>query len=229
MNDVSAAELWSMAVLRWRQGRRSFDARSLKERRLIVIAVLAVSWLLADTVWITPGYKALLQARAQLSAARSELANAQQAQAAQTAEMLRMTQNIQAELAAVQRRLQDKGAAFAQAEQVLVPARQMRELLKGLLSEQQRLQLVSMKTLAAQPVTLTPGQGEGTALYRHGLEIRVSGGFHDLLNWLLSIEALPRKVLWDSLKLESDEHSRLVLTIRVQTLSRDAEPMEIAS
>lgn len=229
MNDVSAAELWSMAMLRWRQGRRSFDARSLKERRLIVIAVLAVSWLVADTLWITPGYKALLLARTQLSSAKAELATTQQAQAAQTAEMLRMTANIQAELAAVRKRLQDNGAAFAQAEQVLVPARQMRELLKGLLSEQQRLQLVSMKTLAAQPVKLTPGQGEGTALYRHGLEIRVSGGFHDLLNWLLSIEALPRKVLWDSLQLESDEHSRLILTIRVQTLSRDAEPMEISS
>lgn len=231
MKDTpSPAELWAQALLTWRRARRSFDARALKERRLMLVAALAVLWLLADTLWLTPAYKSAVLARTALSTAQLELATLQQQQAAQVAEGARMSASVQSDLAVVRKRLQDNSAAFAEVEQVLVPARQMRELLKGLLAEQQRLRLISMKTLPRTAVKLPPAQSGGTEaqLYRHGLEITVAGGFHDLLNWLLSIEHLPRKVLWNSLTLASDDQSRLSLTVSVQTLSRDADPMEIA-
>ncbi len=198
----------------------------------MIVAALAVLWLLADTLWITPSYKSAMLARTSLSTTQLELAALQQQQAAQVAEGARASATVQADLALIRKRLQDNSAAFAEVERVLVPAREMRELLKGLLAEQQRLRLISMKTLPRTavklPQTQTQAGVQDAQLYRHGLEITVAGGFHDLLNWLLSIEHMPRKVLWSSLMLASDEQSRLSLTVSVQTLSRDADPMEIA-
>lgn len=196
----------------------------------MIVAALAVLWLLADTLWITPSYKSAMLARTSLSTTQLELAALQQQQAAQVAQGARASATVQADLALIRKRLQDNSAAFAEVERVLVPAREMRELLKGLLAEQQRLRLISMKTLPRTAVKLPQPQAgvQDAQLYRHGLEITVAGGFHDLLNWLLSIEHMPRKVLWSSLMLASDEQSRLSLTVSVQTLSRDADPMEIA-
>lgn len=230
MNDISASEVLSQGLLKWRRARRSFDARSLKERRLIIIAVMAVAWLAADTLWITPGYKALSAARKEFAVARGELLALQRQQAVHTAEMLKATATVRTDLAAVRQRLQNNSEAFSQAERVLVPAREMRQLLEGLLAEQQRLRLVSMKTMPRQSVQVpnAAASAPGEQLYRHGLEITVSGGFHDLLNWLLSIEELPRKVLWQTLELRADDQARLFLTVGVQTLSRDTAPLEMS-
>ncbi|RZL09016.1 MAG: hypothetical protein EOP40_11240 [Rubrivivax sp.] len=230
MSERLASEWLGQALQRWRRGKRSFDNRALKERRLIVIAALAVLWLLFDTVWLTPAYKALASAKTSLGAAQRELQALQELQSSRLADVQRQTTTVQSDLASVRRRLQDNKVAFGDAEQALVPARQMRELLVGLLAEQQRLQLVSMRTLPRQTVKLpdAAGAGQSGLLYRHGLEIKVAGSFHELLNWLLSIEALPRKLLWDTLKLEVDDKARLTLTVSLQTLSHDAEPMEIS-
>ena len=42
---------------RWRQGRRMFDSRLLNERRLIIVALVALSWFLFDSTLVTPSFK----------------------------------------------------------------------------------------------------------------------------------------------------------------------------
>jgi hypothetical protein len=39
---------------------------------------------------------------------------------------------------------------------------------------------------------------------------------------------MPRKLLWDSMELTSDEQSRLTLSLQVHTFSPDRDALEIA-
>ncbi|MFM2402831.1 MAG: hypothetical protein RL223_711 [Pseudomonadota bacterium] len=65
------------------------------------------------------------------------------------------------------------------------------------------------------------------ALYRHGVELVVEGPFGDLLGWLRALEQMPQRVLWGELSLDASRYPTNVLTLRVYTLSRDRNWMEI--
>lgn len=64
-------------------------------------------------------------------------------------------------------------------------------------------------------------------VYRHGVELTLEGGWRDLVVWLQALENSPLKVLWGGLKLEVEHHPRLLLTLRLYTLSLDAGWVEI--
>ena len=55
---------------RWRQGRRIFDSRLLNERRLIIVAVVALSWFVLDATLVTPSFKQFNVAAARYKAAK---------------------------------------------------------------------------------------------------------------------------------------------------------------
>lgn len=224
------AALWSQALLRWRRGRRAFDARALNERRLLILAVAAGLWFVVDTLWVTPGYKQLSAAMARQKQTQTAVLALQEKQRLQLQEMARAQASVKLELEQTRERILRQDEAFEKARQVLVPAREMRSLLEGLLAEQRALRLTSMKTMPREDIQLPhlDGAGQASLLYRHGLEITVVGSFHDLLNWLRNAESLPRKVLWDEMKLQADDQAVLTLTLKVHTLSKDREPLEMA-
>lgn len=228
--NVNWSALWNQGQLRWRRARRAFDARVLNERRLIIVAVVAGLWFVIDALWITPGYKQLATTMARKSQAQSAVEALQDKQRQQVVEMASAQASVKDELKQTRERMRRQEEDFEQARQVLVPAREMRALLEGLLAEQRSLRLESMKTLPREDIQLphVDGAGDASVLYRHGLEIKVVGGFHDLLNWLRSVESLPRKVLWDEMKMQADDQAVLSLTLKVHTLSKDREPLEMA-
>jgi hypothetical protein len=58
-------------------------------------------------------------------------------------------------------------------------------------------------------------------IYKHGVEIVVSGSYGDLMAYLTELEQLPQKMLWNSVKLTVEEYPRARMTITVYTLSLD--------
>jgi MSHA biogenesis protein MshJ len=59
----------------------------------------------------------------------------------------------------------------------------------------------------------------GPTLYRHGVELSVEGSYADLLSYLQALEALPQQLLWGNLELKVEQYPRVVLTLRLYTLS----------
>lgn len=228
--NINLGALWHKGLVRWRQARRAFDARALAERRLIVIAVVALIWFAMDSLFLTPKFKGFKAASARLGQAETALFALQERDRQRVIDAARLHTAVKADLAATRQLIHREREEFERARQVLVPARDMRALLEGLLAEQKLLRLRSMRTLPREDIHLPAVSGAGAAglLYKHGLEIKVEGGFHDLLNWMRSVESLPSKLMWDGLKLEADEQSVLTLTVKVHTLSPDPEPLEIA-
>ena len=74
----------------------------------------------------------------------------------------------------------------------------------------------SLLTLAE----LTPTPGE-RLIYRHGIEVTVSGAYLDLHRYLSELERLPTQLYWSSLDLEATNYPRHTLKLVVYTLSLD--------
>lgn len=75
-----------------------------------------------------------------------------------------------------------------------------------------------------------PPAPEGQALrqdsgqvYRHGVELTLTGSYSDLLAYLDAVEKMPWKVLWGEVRLETDRHPRLRMRLTLYTLSLERE------
>ncbi len=229
MNKLDMAELQDQARRRWRQWRRQHAQRPLGERRLLVLAGVAVCWYVLDLTLFTPSLD-------QFGATRKRLASAEQALQARQADAARLGSDLAAmegqlksEVARMRVSVAQQQKALADVQAGLVPAREMRQVMQGLLARNGQLSLVAMRTLtqdeigkAGLAIQDTPG------LYRQGLEVVMQGAFNDLLDWLVSAEQMPRKLWWSGLQMSTDEQGRLRMTVRLFTLSPDPDPLEIA-
>lgn len=123
----------------------------------------------------------------------------------------------------------------------LVSPDKMASLLEDMLKRNGRLQLTSLKTL---PVTLLnePSAGEAgpaktangtaavdkstnqmlrSAVYKHGVEIVVQGGYLDILNYMTELEAMPWQLFWANAKLNAATYPKATMTLTLFTLSLD--------
>jgi MSHA biogenesis protein MshJ len=216
---------------RWRQGRRLFDSRQLNERRLIIVAVVALIWFVLDSALITPSFKALRAATARSEVASQAHDAMQEVARRQRADMALKETEAQQEVLHIRERIERSKQALAQQQAMLAPARDMRQLMEGLLAQNGQLRLRAMRTMPPEEVKFTPLPGVSISqalLYRQSMEVSVEGSFMELLTWLRSVEALPRKLLWDGLSLKSDDKSNLSLTLTVHTYSPDRDALEIS-
>ena len=64
-------------------------------------------------------------------------------------------------------------------------------------------------------------------MYRHGVELTVEGSYADLLAYVRAIEAMPQRVLWAGMQLKVEQHPKVLLSLRLYTLSLDRSWLEI--
>jgi MSHA biogenesis protein MshJ len=223
-----SADSISGFMTRWRRWRRAFDARLTTERRLLIVAAACVSWFVLDTVWVTPSYQRMSQALSAQRTAESSQQSLVSQQKQIAAALATQQRDAQAQLAQMRERVAKGERDLSQVQSQLAPAREMGRLLEAMLARHGQLRLQAMRTVA--PVEVHLGQGEKGAglLYKHGLEMVVQGSYQDLVTWLQSVESMPRHLVWDGMKLSSDEQARLSLHLQVHTLSPDKDALEIA-
>jgi MSHA biogenesis protein MshJ len=202
------------------------DALSLRERGMIFATLLLLLLLVWYGLFMEP------------------LGKREQARAAEKLALGTRLQNLDAQLAALGGRLgEDRGvAANEQSSRIateiaalereletylqdLIAPTEMAAVLEEVLAEQPGLELMGVRNL--EPEALLAGEegGAGTVrnVYRHGLELTIEGGYRDCLRYLEVLEALPWRIYWKRLDLESEEYPRNRITIQVQTLSLEQE------
>lgn len=235
MSKVPSVDQFAPMLLpRWRQLRREFDARLPNERRLIILAVIALVGYLCDVLMITPGLSDLKAAN-QREQVATTARDAMQAEVnRKRVELANRLLSDQKEQEALRKRLSEGEQDLERQKAMLAPAREMQNLLEGLLSQHGQLRLKAMRTQPPVEVSLNAEQRASAAalaspvLYSHGIEISVSGPFLDLVGWLRSVEQLPRRLLWSGMSLSAVDGSAPTLTLQVQTYSPDRDPLEIA-
>lgn len=116
--------------------------------------------------------------------------------------------------------LRDLEKRTAEAEQALTARRQgfaaatrLPTLLQDLLGQGRGVKLEALRVLPGSQV-----EG-GSQLYRHGVEMTLTGSYFELQQYLTRLEALPVKLLWGSGDLQVDQYPTVRLRLQVYTVS----------
>lgn len=205
-------------------------ALSRRERTLVALALVLGPLLIGYSLFVDPQSNRLKVMESTL-ATEGATAVRLQAEVANLQQQLAIDPDAgrKADLAALNGERDKLDEQLRQFSSVLVRPEQMNGLLESLLARQVGLSLVSLKTLAPQSVLPVEEVKEGEAkplersfdLYRHGVEIRLEGGYGQLQAYLSQLEKLQQKLLWGQLSYRVIDYPRAELTLVVYTLSPD--------
>jgi MSHA biogenesis protein MshJ len=195
------------------------DAATLRERVLIFLALTLVAVFIVNALLIEPlrtREKAIVAETQKLQVELRSLDTAlQQLVKGGEADVNAGTRQ---KLAAARAELNQVNARIAQEQRRFTPPERMRAVLQELFERNKGLTLVELKSLPAQPLAAGPG---GAGLFRHGIEMRISGSYADLYEYLKALESLPTQLYWGRAELAVAEHPRIVLRLTVFTASFD--------
>ena len=230
----SASEWFDRARAGASRLQRAFDGRVRRERLLLIGAGVAVAWMLADSLWLTPAFKEWTSARARHTTASAALRRLNDDVALRGFETRTAEQQLLGEVTQWRSRVSQTDTALREFGGSLVGAAEMVPVLDRLLAQTGGLRLRSMQSLgrsevgasAAAPATAADAKTTGT-LYRHGVELNVEGSYADVLAYVQAIEAMPQRVLWGGMQIKVEQHPKVVLTLRLYTLSQDRSWLEI--
>jgi MSHA biogenesis protein MshJ len=198
------------------------DGLVLRQRMLLFMAIACVLIFVAETAFTGP-------LRAKQKRLVAEMAQQQKELSTLQTDLQRLVQGSAVDPDAANRRretaLRDEvrqlNSRILEEERRFTPPDRMRRVLEELLEKNRGLSLVDLKTLPAVPIA---GQRTGTAsggMYRHGMELTVSGTYGELYEYLRALEKLPNQLYWGRAELAVVSHPKLTLKLTVHTLSFD--------
>jgi len=199
------------------------DAMSLRERVLIFLAVAVVIVAIADSALFDPisrrqkvNSQRIHQQEDEIRTMQGQVQAYAQGRTGDNAGAKReRLEKRKVELAALDRELAAK-------RNDLVPPERMAKMLYEIVKRNPDVDLVSLRSLPATGLaqSLTAGLStSGLALYRHGIEITVSGSYLRMLTYVNQLERLPAKIMWGNMELQAAAYPVATLKITLYTLS----------
>jgi len=199
------------------------DAMSLRERVLIFLAAAVVIVAIVDSALFDPisrrqkvNSQRIHQQEDEIRTMQGQVQAYAQARTGDDANAKRQRlEKRKLELAALDREL-------AARRSELVPPERMAKMLYEIVKRNPDIELVSLRSLPATGLTpsLTAILGSGgLALYRHGIEITVSGSYLKTLAYVGQLERLPAKIMWGNMELQAAAYPMVTLKIALYTLS----------
>lgn len=222
-----------------KQYAKRFDKLKLSERRLVLIAAVAGLLLLAYSLFIDPAQQATKAKQAMLASQQTELDTLQQQLIGLREQARTPDATLRRDIADTQRNTASIETELRQFDGLLVTPQQMPRLLQSMLARHRGLELVRLKTLPAapllQPVAATattplqPNQAQPVAgdkplpppggIYRHAIEVTVSGSYAELTAYADELQRISPRPLWSAMQLKVLEYPRSELTFTLYTLS----------
>jgi MSHA biogenesis protein MshJ len=215
---------------RWLAFANRIDALSLRERMMVFIAAILVLITLINSLLIDPLLAKQKQRAQEIKQFQQTTAQLQtQIQAIVQAGAVDPDQALQARLAQLRQQSAASGKTLDDIQGKLIAPQQMPALLEDLLHSNKEVHLVALNTL---PVTALNGDNtdEKNAtkaddklphIYRHGIELTISGKYLALTRYLSALESLPWRMLWGQASMAVDEDGVVQLKLRLYTLSQD--------
>lgn len=197
------------------------DAMTLRERAMLMAALIAVLFMFWDTFLMRP-LNALHDTRGgQLESLQQQVGDLNEAiQAAVSEERIDPDQAARRELAGLRSRLIEVDRRLEEAARGLIEPGEMGRVLDALLSRTDGLELVAMRNLEPQALGSEDASSGGAAYYRHGIELEVSGPYHAVLDYLREVEGSKWEFVWGGVDLKVDEYPRNTTRIVLYTFSQ---------
>lgn len=212
----------------------SFSALSQRERAIILLALFLLPIYLFVELAFLPAQKEQHRLTNQHQAAQQEVGSLQQ----QLLELEHALNNDpdqgkRDQIAGFREQI----ASFDQSLQSnlsgLVSPQQMAKMLRAMVSQHDGLTLMSLKNQDPYPLVtavdtvengadeeLTLRAKKAPVLYRHGIEVQLTGSYLDTLNYLHQLQGLSQRLFWQSVDIEmSDRYPSAHVLLNVYTLS----------
>jgi MSHA biogenesis protein MshJ len=201
------------------------DAMNLRERVLIFLAVAVAVVLVVDRGLFEPIWQRQKINSQRIQQQEDEI-RTMQAQV-QAYAQVRTGDNANAKRQRLEKRKLELAALdreLAARQTELVTPERMAKMLSEIVKRNPDIELVSLRTLSATGLTpsllaVLGSEPGGFAMYRHGMEITVSGTYLKMLNYVGQLERLPAKIMWGNLDLQAAAYPVVTLKITLHTLS----------
>lgn len=213
----------------WELARGKIDDMSLRERTLIFAAAAFVVISLINAMLLDP----LLAKQKMLSTKVVQQQEKMKELQAQMQTLLQAKRDdehspLRIRLAQLRQQLQEQDGYLQSRRDRLIEPDKMAGLLEQVLSKNDQLQLVELKTLPVSLLVETPGAADAEPqpglhkqIFKHGVRITVRGGYLDMLRYLTALEKMPAQMFWGEASLHVDKYPDAVLTLTLYTLSLD--------
>ena len=216
----------------WQKLSARFDALAMRERVMVLAAVVVGTAFLFDTIGIRPLEVRMKRLALQVAEARQNIKVAETTLSSQ--EAIADPDTVKRSYRdALRKQLAEIDQSMLGLQRGLVPPEKMAKLLEEMLARSGGLQLVSLRTLPVQridaqngaaakpgdkPAKTAPKESERT-IYQHGVEVTLQGSYPDLLEYLAQLEKLSWQMFWGRISMDTEQYPRLRVTLIVQTLS----------
>lgn len=217
----------------WKEWSAKFAALQPREKYLVCGAVLAVILLGGQSLWVGPADVRLAVLRKQVMQDKTDIANLGPQVDVLRAKLTdpeagtrKVLADTKAQLASIDTQLKDF-------DRLLVAPDRMSQLLQSVLLRHRGLQLVSLRTLPPVPAIQRAEAGDKPTgsdkakpldeanIYKHGIEIKVAGGYNDLMAYLAEMEQSRQRLLMGKMAWSVTKYPRVELTLTVYSLSLD--------
>ncbi|MFM4919019.1 MSHA biogenesis protein MshJ [Aeromonas dhakensis] len=205
----------------WQAWADKLAALSQRERVLIMLTGVVLVGTIATYGWLDAATVRLEQDRLALSSAQRDLEIMDLENQGKQARLARdPDQNVRTQLAGVDEEIGKLDAALKAQTVDLIQAHEMPEVLEALLSRSANLHMVALTSLAPEP--LMAGE-QRINLFKHGIRLKLEGGYFDVYQYLKALEALPRHFYWKQFDYQVQEHPKAVVEMEIYTLSTSKE------
>jgi MSHA biogenesis protein MshJ len=217
----------------WEVARGKIDEMSLRERAMIFVGlafvlVSAINAFLLDPLLVKQ--KAMSAQVVQQQEKMKELQASMQALVQSKHDDEKSPMRVR--IAQLKAQLQERDSYLQSRRDRLVDPGKMADLLEQVLRNNDKLQLVELKTLPLSLLIEKPVAGvvagqtaandsHAKQIYKHGVEITVRGGYLELLRYLTALEKMPAQMFWGEVNLTVEKYPDAVLKLTVYTLSLD--------
>jgi MSHA biogenesis protein MshJ len=197
------------------------DSASLRERVLMFAAAALVLVFLADVLALRPLRDTQRRASAEIAQRQTELRTVQ-------SELQRLARTREADpdardrerLTALRAEATTLAAQLAEEQRRFTSPQRMREVLEEMLERNKRLQLVDLKTLPITDLAAPLGQA-GQRIFRHGVELTLTGRYLELHAYLRALEGLSTQLYWAKAEMSVTGYPAVTLKLTVYTVSFD--------
>jgi MSHA biogenesis protein MshJ len=208
------------------------DAMSVRERGLVFVSVLALLLFVANALLFAP-------LRSEQDTLERSLKDKRTQTQALEKQLQALTEGLardpdaenRARLEALRARIREMDEELGRLVAGFVTPREMAKLVEQALTKNRGLEFVKVENLPPTSVSETAaGTGAGDtaanqpvpehAVYKHGLRIEMKGGYRDIVSYLRALEALPWKVFWGEVTLETEKYPMSRVSVVIYTLSR---------
>jgi MSHA biogenesis protein MshJ len=101
----------------------------------------------------------------------------------------------------------------------LIPPQRMTQVIHDVLSRQQGVTLISLRTVAPHALVDGSDPGASAGPYVHSVVLVMQGQYLDVLAYLQALEGLQWHFYWQSLELDATHYPTTQVTIRLGTVS----------